>query len=150
MAAAFSSGSSYHRTLSPTRLRSFHRALFGAASVQPTPSCESLAKTAGQSVTKVAWRYVGQPGYIYIRTKDATGQSWSYDGMRWNQVSPGNLSVFTTQTLTGLLVLPNQSVSQLLVDIPPSAQTIWMAYATIDKPDRLRGRSRLCSLKKRG
>ena len=120
-------------------------ALLNGAANRKIPSCASLvANSAGQLVDKVKLHDIGQLGYVYLGTIDSSGKRWFFDGLHWNAETGGNRSVFTSQTLTGLLTLSNQAVANMVASLPAKASRIWMAYAVAEEPNDLKAQMAVC------
>ncbi|WP_292933312.1 spherulation-specific family 4 protein [Noviherbaspirillum sp.] len=120
-------------------------ALLSGASEQLAPTCSSLASApSGQIVSKVRWEDVGKPGYIYIGARDTNGHTWMHDGRTWTEYTSGTRSVYTSQTITGLLSLPYDRVSALLSTLPATPKAVWTAYALADDRDHLKRKKRIC------
>lgn len=120
-------------------------AMLSASSELLTPTCSSLiSNPSGQTVIKVKWEDIGNPGYIYLGAKDTTYRTWMHDGRVWNLWTQGSRSVYTSQTITGLLTLPNDRIASLLSTLPVMAKALWMAYALADDPDNLKRKTRIC------
>jgi Spherulation-specific family 4 len=120
-------------------------ALFQAAADQPPPSCVALtAQPEGQTLARVKSRDIGQHGHVYIGTRTPSGARWFFDGLRWNEDRGNGRSVLMSQTLGGVLRLPNAALGNMVSTLPPKASTIGMAYARADDPERLKARQAVC------